>query len=162
MIPIFHRPDALREAVPSVLSQQGVNLEVIVIDDSAEGSAEPVVREIADARVSYAKNPTPGQGRPPVVRNMGWPKADGNFIDFLDDDDRVPGSHYRAVKDRFEAAPPVGVVFGRVAPFGTDETLLRQERLFFANVDVLSRNATCMRRGGYSARPHRGARWVRC
>jgi glycosyltransferase involved in cell wall biosynthesis len=144
IVPTFRRPDALREALQSVLSQPGIDLESIVIDDSPEGSAEPAVRDIADPRVMYVKNPAPSGGRPAIVRNMGWPKAVGKLIHFLDDDDRVPEGHYRAVMERFEAAPQVGVVFGRVEPFGTDETQLTHERSFFAN--AARRAAWCERR----------------
>src|ERR1700710_2487332 len=111
IIPTFRRPDQLREAIGSVLGQTGVALEVFVIDDSPEGSAEAVVREFDDARLSYRRNPNPTGGRPAIVRNLAWPDARGAFIHFLDDDDLVPDGHYAAVKGVFAAMPDVGVVF---------------------------------------------------
>src|ERR1700753_976337 len=117
IIPTFRRPALLREAIESVLAQTQVPLEIIVIDDSPEGSAAAVVAEFSDS-VCYIKNPQPTGGIPSVVRNLGWPTARGRFIHFLDDDDRVPAGHYRAAIAAFESNPGVGVVFGRVAPFG--------------------------------------------
>jgi glycosyltransferase involved in cell wall biosynthesis len=132
VIPSFRRPKPLGEAIASVLGQPGVSVEVIVIDDSPEASAEGVVAAIGDARVRYLNNPAPSGGWPSSVRNLGWPLAQGDFIHFLDDDDIVPDGHYAAVKKIFAARPDVGVVFGRIEPFGdAPEAQLQQERAFF-------------------------------
>ena len=146
IIPTFRRPQELAAAIASVIAQRGVEIEAFVIDDSPEGSAQTVVQAIADSRVSYIKNPTPSAGVPSVVRNLGWPLACGTFIHFLDDDDLVPENHYAAVKRAFTAHPSVGVVFGRVEPFGNaPEEQMRHEREFFAAAADLA--ARCGRFG---------------
>jgi glycosyltransferase involved in cell wall biosynthesis len=146
VIPTFRRPAQLRDAIGSVLRQTGVTLEILVIDDSPEGSAEGIVREFADDRLAYLRNPAPTGGKPSIVRNLGWPRTTGAFVHFLDDDDIVPDGHYAVVKACFESAPHIGVVFGRIEPFGDDESLVRDERLFFARAGV--RAARCQRFGG--------------
>ena len=145
VIPTFRRPLQLREAIKSVLSQTGVTLEVYVIDDSPEGSAEPIVREFADSRLTYLRNPEPTGGNPSIVRNLGWPRAKGEFIHFLDDDDIVPEGHYAAVKAMFDSAPNAGVVFGRIEPFGDDPRQVQNARLFFESAG--RRAARCQRFG---------------
>jgi glycosyltransferase involved in cell wall biosynthesis len=112
VIPTFRRPKQLEEAIASVLGQTGVAVEIIVVDDSPEGSARAVVEGVADGRVQYLKNPTPTGGSPSAVRNMGWPIAQGAFIHFLDDDDIVPDGHYAGVKKIFMDHAEVGAVFG--------------------------------------------------
>jgi Glycosyl transferase family 2 len=72
VIPTFRRPNELIEAINSVLRQQGVTIEVFVIDDSPEGSAEQVIGNVGDSRVIYLKNPNPTGGVPSIVRNIGW------------------------------------------------------------------------------------------
>jgi hypothetical protein len=58
--------------------------------------------------------------------------ARGQLVHFLDDDDLVPEGHYAAAIAAFDAHPGVGVVFGRVEPFGdASETQMRRERAFF-------------------------------
>jgi glycosyltransferase involved in cell wall biosynthesis len=131
VIPTFRRPALLREAILSVRAQTGVAVETIVVDDSPEGSAEAVAAEFADS-VHYLRNLQPTGGFPSVVRNLGWPLARGRVVHFLDDDDRVPEGHYAAAIAAFAAHPGVGVVFGRVEPFGdAPEAQLRHERAFF-------------------------------
>jgi glycosyltransferase involved in cell wall biosynthesis len=118
VIPTFRRPEALAEAVGSALRQTGVTLELIIVDDSAEGSAREVAARCGDSRVRYVQNPAPSGGVPSLVRNLGWPLARGSFVHFLDDDDIVADGHYAAVKRAFEQHPDIGLVFGRIDPFG--------------------------------------------
>jgi hypothetical protein len=92
-----------------------------------------VVTACADARVTSLRNPRPTGGNPGVVRNLAWPRARGSYVHFLDDDDIVPMGHYAAVAATFAAHPRVGLVFGRVEPFGAcPPEQLAHERHFFA------------------------------
>src|SRR5882762_10416476 len=146
VIPTFRRPKQLGEAIASALGQAGASIEIIVVDDSPEASAQDVVERVGDARVRYLRNPVPTGGAPSVVRNLGWPLAQGAFIHFLDDDDIVPEGHYAAVKTICSEHPEVGVVFGRIAPFGdAPEEQLRDERQFFD--DAARRALLCSRFG---------------
>jgi glycosyltransferase involved in cell wall biosynthesis len=134
IIPAFRRPGELIEAISSVLRQRGASAEIFVVDDSPEGSAEEAVRNLADPRVTYLKNPNPTGGFPSVVRNIGWPQARGKFVHFLDDDDLVTEGHYAAVKEAFAIRPGVGLVFGRIEPFGHGPAAqLEHERQYFAD-----------------------------
>jgi len=141
VIPTFRRPVELAEALRSVLLQEGVTVEAIVVDDSPEGSAREVVESFGDGRITYLKNPEPTGGNPALVRNLGWPKASGAFVHFLDDDDIVPEGHYKSAKEAFDAHPEVGVVFGRVEPFGTNEATLAPERIYFSEAAMRARKA---------------------
>ena len=101
VVPTFRRRSELIEAISSVLRKHDATIEILVIDDSPEGSAEEAVRGISDSRLTYLKNPNPTGGVPSVVRNIGWPMANGSFVHFLDDDDIVAEGHYAAVKAAF-------------------------------------------------------------
>jgi glycosyltransferase involved in cell wall biosynthesis len=132
VIPTYRRRRELMEAIASVCSQAEVTLEILVVDDCPEGSARDAVESLHDGRVAYLENPRPTGGVPSVVRNLGWPRATGSFVHFLDDDDIVPQGHYAAVKAAFESHPGVGLVFGRIEPFGTGpEAQLQHERRYF-------------------------------
>jgi glycosyltransferase involved in cell wall biosynthesis len=144
--PTFRRPQQLRSAVLSALDQRDVEVEVIVMDDSPERSAEPVIAGLRDPRVRYFANPQPTGGYPSVVRNLAWPHATGEFIHFLDDDDIVPPGHYAAVKAAFAERPKVGLVFGRIEPFGDcSKEQLEREIQYFRESARLSR--ICQRFG---------------
>jgi glycosyltransferase involved in cell wall biosynthesis len=133
IIPTFHRPRELIEAISSVLRQHDSTVEIFVIDDSPEGTAEEAVRGLQDSRIVYLRNPNPTGGVPSVVRNIGWPMANGAFVHFLDDDDIVAEGYYAAVKATFAANPAIGLVFGRIEPFGSGPAAqLDRERKYFA------------------------------
>jgi glycosyltransferase involved in cell wall biosynthesis len=138
VIPTFRREEYLREALHSVLTQEQISVIVVVVDDSPEHSAEGVVRTLADSRVLYVSNSRPTGGNPSIVRNLGISYARQNrirahFVHFLDDDDIVPAGLYRSAKKTFLEHPSIGVVFGRIEPFGdpTKNIQLAQERKFF-------------------------------
>jgi glycosyltransferase involved in cell wall biosynthesis len=146
VMPTFRRPQQLRSAVLSALAQKDAEVEVIVVDDSPERSAELVIAGLQDPRVRYIANPQPTGGFPSVVRNLGWPHATGEFIHFLDDDDIVPPGHYAAVRAAFAERPKVGLVFGRIEPFGDcSKEQLQREFEYFNEASRLSR--ICQRFG---------------
>jgi hypothetical protein len=71
---------------------------------------------------------------------MAWPMARGRFVHFLDDDDIVPEGYYARVIKEFERRPGVGLIFGRVQPFGdAPEPQLQEEREFFAHAAKAAR-----------------------
>ena len=146
IIPTYRRPKELLQAVGSAAAQTDVSVEIFVIDDSPEGSAQSVVESFGDNRVNYMRNPNPTGGIPSAVRNLGWPLAKGSFLHFLDDDDIVPPGHYLAVKKAFASHPEVGIVFGRIEPFGAAPTAqLLREKYYFA--DAARKSAACHRFG---------------
>jgi hypothetical protein len=119
-----------------------VTVEILVIDDCPEGSARSVVESLNDSRIMYKKNDRPTGGVPSIVRNIGWPLSNGQFVHFLDDDDLVPSGHYAFVKSQFDKYPNIGMVFGRVEPFGQcPPSQLEHEVKYFEN--VARRAAAC-------------------
>lgn len=146
IIPTFRRNGELREAIASVQRQRDVTLEILVVDDSPEAAARVVAEGFDDPRITYLANPQPTGGFPSIVRNLAWPRASGTFVHFLDDDDRVPEGHYARARTAFDRHPEVGLVFGRIAPFGAcPPAQLRRELAFFA--DAARRARLCGRLG---------------
>jgi succinoglycan biosynthesis protein ExoO len=85
IIPAWNARPFLRQALESVLAQQGVALEVIVIDDCSPDPLDDIVRDLADRRLKYLRLP---QNRGPGgARNFGIDQAQGAWIAVLDADD---------------------------------------------------------------------------
>lgn len=146
VIPTFRRPTQLRQAATSVLAQRDVSVELFIVDDSPEASAREVAESLNDSRVTYIVNPRPTGGVPSLVRNLGLWRAKGKFLHFLDDDDIVPDGHYSTVRQAFADHPDVGMVFGRIEPFGDcSPEQLEQERRYFSN--GVRTSAACQRFG---------------
>jgi len=90
VIPTRNRPDRLRVALASVLAQTHEHLEAIVVNDGG-ADVEDVVASFDDARVSYVKLGT-GRERS-AARNAGLRLARGEYVAYLDDDDRYDPEH---------------------------------------------------------------------
>jgi glycosyltransferase involved in cell wall biosynthesis len=85
VIPTLDRWPLLSRALNSALSQEGVDLEVVVVDDgSTDGTAERV-RALGDDRVSVVRHDS-AMGVA-AARNDGIEHARGEWVAFLDDDD---------------------------------------------------------------------------
>ena len=96
IIPTYKDRGGLRKAVISSLQQEGVSLEVIVVDDNQPESnerkaTEQVMHEFgSEPRVKYIKHPCNKNGS--AARNTGLRESKGGYIAFLDDDDMfLPG-----------------------------------------------------------------------
>jgi glycosyltransferase involved in cell wall biosynthesis len=105
VIPTYYRNDGLRRAIESALSQTYDPVEVIVVDDSGERYAEPVAREYDVTYIAHEENLG---GNP--ARNTGIKAASGEYIQLLDDDDRLLPEKLERQIPALEADPSVGVV----------------------------------------------------
>ena len=128
VIPTFKRLDSLTRAIDSVLAQDGVNLEeteLLVVDNDAACSAQPVVERYGNARmcVRYASEPEPGVAN---VRNKAIDEARGRLIAFLDDDQSAPSNWLRDLLSAYDLHSPA-VTFGPV------ETALPEENFRHAS-----------------------------
>jgi glycosyltransferase involved in cell wall biosynthesis len=116
-VPCYNYGRFLPDSVGSVLSQDGVDVEVLIIDDASTDDSSEVGASLAasDPRVSYVRH----------ARNLGhiatynegidW--ASGDYLALLSADDMLtPGALKRAayLMDRH---PAVGFVYGGVVKF---------------------------------------------
>lgn len=85
VIPTFGRPDLVKRAIESVLSQSLRDLEVIVVVDGHDPATEATLDGISDPRMRRIIQPD--QRGPGVARNAGALAATGQWVAFLDDDD---------------------------------------------------------------------------
>jgi glycosyltransferase involved in cell wall biosynthesis len=113
VIPVFNGERFLRQAVESVLAQDGVPLEVLVVDDgSTDRSGEITaafgfpVRGLAQDHAGIA-----------TARNTGIRAARGDFLTFLDADDLWTPGCLRVQLDHLAADSAVDCVFGMVEHF---------------------------------------------
>lgn len=127
VIPLFNRRDSILRAINSVLSQDGVELELIVVDDgSTDDSVALVERQISDSRLRIIQQQNAGACS---ARNAGIDAARGEFVAFLDSDDMfLPGHLSQSLRRLREMVGPT-VVYGRiVVDRGRNKTFLKPPR----------------------------------
>jgi GT2 family glycosyltransferase len=124
VIPSYNRKDCVLALLADVYRQEGVEFEVIVVDDcSPDGSYEAISEKFP--QVVLLKNEK--NGGPCVTRNRGVLAAKGEIIVGFDSDVTVPDSRFLAgVKDRFSRVPGVhGLAFHLLKPDGKNEDVPR-------------------------------------
>lgn len=94
IITTFKRPELLNRSLRSALSQTYSNVEVIVVDDNdpdseARKETEKLVAEVFGGFANLLYLKMPQNGGACAARNLGVSKAEGKFIQFLDDDDEM-------------------------------------------------------------------------
>lgn len=128
IIPTYRREHEVVKAVRSVLAITELSVEVLVADDSPDGSAEPHLAAIQDARFRYTKRAVPTGGKPATVRNDLAATAEGRYFYFLDDDDTADPATLVAMVRSLDRSGH-GVAIGAVKPFGPDgHQVVREEQ----------------------------------
>ena len=97
IIPVFNRPDEIRELLESLSSQHFTDFEVIVVEDGSTKPAKEVVLSFADILdISYLFKENSGPG---LSRNFGADSARGEVLVFLDSDCLVPDEYLQNLDD---------------------------------------------------------------
>ncbi len=86
VMPCFNGAQWLGESIESVLSQDEVEIEVIVVNDGSGDNSGDLVNRYTrvDNRVRLIEQPRSGVSR---ARNIGTARARGQFLQYLDVDD---------------------------------------------------------------------------
>lgn len=161
VVPAFRRPAELSEALQSVARQTFRDWECIVAIDDDTAETRAVVDALNDGR--FVRVDVRNGGSPGRTRNEGLGHARGEWVAFLDDDDRWRPNKLEeqlSVARRNNA----GLVFSKVERFGDEfgpwpgESVAGQltlQRLLRRNVipcsSVLVRRAIVERIGGFNS-----------
>lgn len=95
VIPVYNRPQEIRELLQSLTKQKDKNFEVIIVEDGSDLKCENELPPFTNKLdISYFFKPNSGPG---LSRNYGFEKAKGNYIIFLDSDCILPEGYMTAV-----------------------------------------------------------------
>lgn|SRR5690554_122731 len=112
VIPTFNRADFIREAVESVLAQTYPNFEILVVDDGSTDDTREVLKAYSqEPRLRYFYQENQGQS---VARNYALSEARGDFVCFLDSDNRWLPHKLEVSLQAFQENPDVSVIYGDI------------------------------------------------
>ncbi len=116
VVPVFNGARFLEEAVESIEAQSWRPLEIVVIDDGSTDETPAVMARLGN-RIRALSQPNQG---PSAARNAGIAAASGDFIGFLDCDDRWLPEKTAIQMARFGAMPELELSRGQASNWWTE------------------------------------------
>jgi len=140
IIPTYNRAHIITETLLSVLDQSFSNYEIIVVDDGSEDNTREVVEKINNEKIRYFYKPNEERS---VARNYGADKAVGEYLIFLDSDDKIQHDHLALARHYLiSQREKVRVLFSGYVIFNpdgsklyeyTEDGIFDQKKLFYGN-----------------------------
>lgn len=114
VMPVYNRERYVKEAIESVLAQGDPDFELIVVDDGSTDHSLHIVGQINDPRLRLLRNEHGGGA---AARNTGIDAARGEFIVWIDSDDRQAPGALAALRRTIQACPDADVYYGDLEIF---------------------------------------------
>lgn len=100
VIPVYNIEKYIAGCLESVISQSYENLEIICVDDGSSDQSGKICEEYAlkDSRIKVIHQKNCGQS---AARNTGIQNSSGEYLSFIDGDDKIKQGTYKKVIDVF-------------------------------------------------------------
>jgi len=116
VITVYNGAAYLGEAIESALGQTQGNVEVVVVDDGSDDGSDEVAQ-----RYPVVFERSTQRGGIGAARNLATSLATGEFLTYLDADDRFPPHKLQVQLRAFRDDPELDVVYGCVSEFVSPE-----------------------------------------
>lgn len=115
----FNRAHFIEETLESIKAQSYINWECLIIDDGSIDNTEEIAArwQKKDARFKYYKRPEKHKKGLPGSRNYGIEIAQGQFIQFFDDDDIMLTHKIETKVDYLKKNPSFDFVVSKLGSF---------------------------------------------
>lgn len=115
VIPCYNGELYIEDTLTSILSQEGVEFEVIIIDDGSTDKTAKKINGFKDTRIKYFYQINAGVSR---ARNVGFKKTRGEFVIFFDSDDIMPRDFILSRVVKMKLNKEIDFLSGNVLKFG--------------------------------------------
>ena len=97
IVPLYNRPQEIKELLETLVLQTYTQFEVLVIEDGSVNDAADIVNSFADKlNIKYFVKPNEGQG---FARNYAFERAQGDYFIIFDSDCLIPEDYLQIVND---------------------------------------------------------------
>lgn len=101
IVPVYNRPDEIRELLDSLADQTYHNFEILIIEDGSDNPCKRVVELFDDKlNIQYYYKENSGQG---FSRNYGFERAEGDFLVVFDSDCIIPPHYFETVRNHLHS-----------------------------------------------------------
>lgn len=97
IVPVYNRPDEVRDLLESLVAQSDPDFEIILVEDGSTIPCGDVCKEYEGRiRVKYYYKSNEGRS---IARNYGIDRANGDFLIFVDSDCILPPDYVARLKE---------------------------------------------------------------
>ncbi|MEQ9415178.1 MAG: glycosyltransferase [Cyclobacteriaceae bacterium] len=97
IVPVYNRPQEVKELLESLTTQVYTNFEVLIVEDGSTDTCVKVYEQFTDKlHIRYFFKPNSGPG---PSRNFGFAQAKGSYFVVFDSDCILPPHYFQAVED---------------------------------------------------------------
>jgi glycosyltransferase involved in cell wall biosynthesis len=121
VIPCYNQAHFLKEAIESVLKQSYPHYEIVVVDDGSSDETSEVAGSYERVRLIRQENRGLAE-----ARNTGIKHSEGDYLVFLDADDRLLPDALAVGVESFDSHPECAFVFGHSDFIAEDGSPLRK------------------------------------
>jgi hypothetical protein len=140
VIPVWNGERYLRQAIESILDQDFLDFELIIVDDgSTDGSATIAAEFMQDLRVKVLTQANSGVV---AARNAGLLAARADLVAFLDSDDIAKPDRLTKQLTYLNAHPEIAVVGTHITYFSEAASCIRTEKFPIGSAQVALRLET--------------------
>ena len=101
IIPLYNRPQEIKELLETLMLQTWKHFEVLVIEDGSVNDAEAIVKNFSEKLdIRYFKKQNEGQG---FTRNFGFERAKGDYFVIFDSDCLIPENYFEIVNNYLQS-----------------------------------------------------------
>lgn len=120
IVPVYNVENYLRDCLDSLVAQTFYDIEIICINDSSTDNSAKILEEYAsrDNRIRIINQPNQG---PSVARNKGILEAKGEYIFFVDSDDRIEPNTCELLFNRIFETDADLVLFSYYLDYGVNK-----------------------------------------
>ena len=124
IIPVFNRPDLIRRAVASVLSQTYRPIEILLVDDGSTDNTPDVLFELRESFPNVIRVIRQENGGAGLARENGRIASRGGFIQYLDSDDYLLPNKFTDQIAALQLHPECAIAYGTSSHVHVDGRVL--------------------------------------
>lgn len=154
IIPLYNKEQTIVESIQSVLTQTRQDFEIVIVDDGSMDNSLAAAKSVEDPRIMIFQRTNHG---PSSARNYGIHMAHGNWVVFLDADDKLLPTALNDFASAIQEAPSCDIVYGTTVfnnigrisyfPRQSNRSIIRQpyKEAFFRKLSIAAGSA-CIKR----------------
>ena len=104
IVPVYNRPDEVKELLDSLLSQSIRNFETIIVEDGSTVSCREAAEAAKNAGLDIKYYFKENEGRS-IARNYGLERATGDYFVFFDSDCVIPPDYFANLAGMLDERP---------------------------------------------------------